>query len=65
LPAFAALSVTNVKFAQQAGTKLVSVTYDLAGGNASVSLLVSSNDTRPTTCPSSYCSPRQSFSRRG
>jgi hypothetical protein len=65
LPAFAAPSVTNVKFVQQPGTKLVSVTYDLAGGNASVSLLDSSNDARPTTCPSSYCSPSQSFSRRG
>ena len=50
-PSFGALSVTNVKFVQQPGTKLVSVTYDLAGGNASVSLLVSSNDARPTTCP--------------
>ena len=41
---FGALSVTNVKFAQQPGTKLVSVTYDLAGGNASVSLLVSNDN---------------------
>ena len=44
LPAFAAPSVTNVKFAQQAGTRLVAVTYDLAGGSASVSLLVSSDN---------------------
>ena len=44
LPAFAALSVTNVKFVQQPGTKLVSVTYDLAGGPAAVSLLVSSDN---------------------
>ena len=44
IPAFAALSVTNVKFVQQPGTRLVSVTYDLAGGNASVSLLVSSDN---------------------
>jgi len=43
-PSFGALSVTNVKFAQQAGTRLVSVTYDLAGGNASVSLLVSNDN---------------------
>jgi sulfatase modifying factor 1 len=42
--ASAAPSVTNVKFAQQAGTRLVAVTYDLAGGPASVSLLVSSNN---------------------
>ena len=41
---FGALSVTNVKFAQQPGTKLVSVTYDLAGGTCSVSLLVSSDN---------------------
>ena len=44
VPALAALSVTNVKFVQQPGTKLVSVTYDLAGGNASVSLLVSNDN---------------------
>ena len=44
LPAFAAPSVTNVKFAQQPGTRLVSVSYDLAGGPASVSLLVSSDN---------------------
>ncbi len=44
IPAFAAPSVTNVKFVQQPGTKLVSVTYDLAGGNASVSLLVSNDN---------------------
>jgi hypothetical protein len=43
-PSFGALSVTNVKFVQQPGTRLVSVTYDLAGGNASVSLLVSSDN---------------------
>jgi formylglycine-generating enzyme required for sulfatase activity len=44
LAAVASLSVTNVKFVQQPGTKLVSVTYDLAGGNASVSLLVSNDN---------------------
>lgn len=37
-------SVTNVRFAQQTGNRLVSVTYDLAGGTSSVSLLVSSNN---------------------
>ena len=42
--ASAAPSVSNVKFAQQAGTRLVAVTYDLAGGPASVSLLVSSDN---------------------
>jgi formylglycine-generating enzyme len=40
----AAPSVTNVKFVQQPGTKLVSVTYDLAGGTCSVSLLVSNDN---------------------
>ena len=42
--ASAALSVTNVSFSQQSGTKLVAVTYDLAGGTSSVSLLVSSDN---------------------
>jgi formylglycine-generating enzyme required for sulfatase activity len=42
--AVAAPSVTNVKFVQQPGTKLVSVSYDLAGGTCSVSLLVSNDN---------------------
>ena len=42
--AIAAASVTNVKFVQQPETRLVSVTYDLAGGTCSVSLLVSSDN---------------------
>ncbi len=42
--ASAAPSVTNVSFAQQPGTRLVSVSYDLAGGTCSVSLLVSNDN---------------------
>jgi sulfatase modifying factor 1 len=42
--ASAAPSVTNVSFSQQSGTRLVTVTYDLAGGTSSVSLLVSSDN---------------------
>jgi formylglycine-generating enzyme len=42
--ASAASSVTNVSFAQQPGTRLVSVSYDLAGGTCSVSLLVSNDN---------------------
>ena len=42
--ASAAPSVTNVSFSQQSGTKLVAVTYDLAGGTSSVSLLVSNDN---------------------
>jgi formylglycine-generating enzyme len=37
-------SVTNVSFTQQPGTRLVSVSYDLAGGTSSVSLLVSNDN---------------------
>jgi sulfatase modifying factor 1 len=44
LAAVAAPSVTNVKFVQQPGTKLVAVSYDLAGGTCSVSLLVSNDN---------------------
>jgi formylglycine-generating enzyme len=44
LAAVAAPSVTNVKFVQQPGTKLVSVSYDLSGGTCSVSLLVSNDN---------------------
>jgi formylglycine-generating enzyme required for sulfatase activity len=44
LVAVAAPSVTNVKFVQQPGTKLVSVSYDLSGGTFSVSLLVSNDN---------------------
>lgn len=43
-PVVAAPSVTNVSFAQQSGTRLVAVTYDLAGGPASVSLSVSGDN---------------------
>ena len=43
-PALAAPSVANVSFAQQPGTRLVSVTYDLSGGTCSVSLQVSGNN---------------------
>jgi formylglycine-generating enzyme required for sulfatase activity len=42
--ASAAPSVTNVSFMQQPGTRLVSVSYDLAGGTCSVSLLVSNDN---------------------
>jgi sulfatase modifying factor 1 len=42
--ASAAPSVTNVSFAQQPGPRLVSVSYDLAGGTCSVSLLVSNDN---------------------
>jgi hypothetical protein len=42
--ASAAPAVTNVSFAQQPGTRLVSVSYDLAGGTCSVSLLVSNDN---------------------
>jgi formylglycine-generating enzyme required for sulfatase activity len=42
--AFGAPSVTNVKFVQQPGTRLVSVSYDLAGGTCSVSMLVSNDN---------------------
>jgi hypothetical protein len=42
--AWAAPAVTNVSFAQQPGTRLVSVSYDLAGGTCSVSLLVSNDN---------------------
>ena len=44
IPAFAAPSVSNVKFVQQPGTKLVAVSYDLSGGTCSVSLLVSNDN---------------------
>jgi formylglycine-generating enzyme required for sulfatase activity len=44
LAAAVAPSVSNVKFVQQPGTKLVSVSYDLAGGTCSVSLLVSNDN---------------------
>jgi hypothetical protein len=43
-PALAVPSVTNVSFAQQPGTRLVSVSYDLAGGTCNVSLLVSNDN---------------------
>ncbi len=43
-PLVAAPAVSNVSFAQQSGTRLVAVTYDLAGGPASVSLSVSSDN---------------------
>jgi sulfatase modifying factor 1 len=43
-PSFGALSVTNVRFVQQPGTRLVSVSYDLAGGTCSVSMLVSNDN---------------------
>ncbi len=42
--AWAAPAVTNVSFAQQPGMRLVSVSYDLAGGTCSVSLLVSNDN---------------------
>jgi hypothetical protein len=42
--ASAAPSVTNVTFAQQPGTLLVSVSYNLADGTCSVSLLVSTDN---------------------
>jgi hypothetical protein len=42
--ASAAPSVTNVSFGQQPGTRLVSVSYDLAGGTCNVSLLVSNDN---------------------
>jgi sulfatase modifying factor 1 len=42
--ASAAPSVSNVSFAQQPGTRLVSVSYDLAGGTCSVALLVSNDN---------------------
>jgi formylglycine-generating enzyme required for sulfatase activity len=43
-PSFGALSVTNVRFVQQPGTRLVSVSYDLAGATCSVSMLVSNDN---------------------
>jgi hypothetical protein len=43
-PVLAVPSVANVSFVQQPGTRLVSVSYDLAGGTCSVSLLVSSDN---------------------
>ena len=42
--ASAAPAVTNVSFTQQPGTRLVSVSYDLAGGTCNVSLLVSNDN---------------------
>ena len=42
--ALGAPAVSNVSFVQQPGTRLVTVTYDLSGGTASVSLLVCSNN---------------------